>query len=211
VVGRQFGLPSGCGVAGRPTCRAAVRRRRLRNNPLPVARILTVGAHRGFGDQPLTGFGYEYWFACTGCGTRVNIAAELYELQCTNRAGFSACSCGIEVDITSESPTLRNVNDVALQNDSAARVREELEPIGPWDVVVPKFSSEVVRAKAVLTIIRRYVDSHLSCPDASLSTALNAATVRGRHTQSLRDADKPFTSRGAFSPESLPPCLLGRT
>jgi transposase-like protein len=30
------------------------------------------------------------------------------------------------------------------------RVREELEPIGPWDVVVPKFSSEVFRARAVL-------------------------------------------------------------
>ena len=30
------------------------------------------------------------------------------------------------------------------------RVREDLAPIGPWDVVVPKFSSEVVRAKAVL-------------------------------------------------------------
>jgi predicted metal-binding protein len=33
------------------------------------------------------------------------------------------------------------------------RVREELEPIGPWDVVVPKFSSEVVRTKAVLTML----------------------------------------------------------
>jgi rubrerythrin len=30
------------------------------------------------------------------------------------------------------------------------RVREELEPIGPWDVVVPKFSSEALRARAVL-------------------------------------------------------------
>jgi hypothetical protein len=31
-----------------------------------------------FVDQPLTGFGYSYWFTCTGSGRRVNIAADVY-------------------------------------------------------------------------------------------------------------------------------------
>ena len=37
-----------------------------------------------FVEQPLTGFSYSYWFGCVACGTRVNIAADLYERQ-TNR------------------------------------------------------------------------------------------------------------------------------
>jgi hypothetical protein len=86
-----------------------------------VARISAVSP-RKFVDQPLTGFGYSYWFTCTGCGRRVNIAADLYELQCTSRAGRSVCECGTEVDVTAESPTLRDTEDIALQTDSADRL-----------------------------------------------------------------------------------------
>ncbi|MCB9441117.1 MAG: hypothetical protein H6523_12825 [Mycolicibacterium sp.] len=71
-------------------------------------------------DQPPTGFGYSYWFICTGCGRRVEIDADLYELQCTCQAEHSVCACGTPIDITEETPTLCDVDDVALCNDSAA-------------------------------------------------------------------------------------------
>lgn len=73
-------------------------------------------------DQPLTGFGYDYWFDCTSCGARVRIEAELYELQCTCQAEFTVCaSCGTTVDITTQSPALRDTEDPALQSDSVER------------------------------------------------------------------------------------------
>lgn len=33
-------------------------------------------------EQPLTGFGYDYWFDCArpGCGERVRVEADLYDL-----------------------------------------------------------------------------------------------------------------------------------
>lgn len=73
-------------------------------------------------DQPLTGFGYDYWFDCTGCPARVCIVADLYERQCTSQAEFTVCtSCGTAVDITKQSPTLRDTEDPALQSDSVER------------------------------------------------------------------------------------------
>lgn len=74
-------------------------------------------------EQPLTGFNYDYWFDCTGCGVRVCIAADLYEMQCTSQAEFTVCaSCGITVDITKQSPVLRDIDDLALQSESVGRV-----------------------------------------------------------------------------------------
>lgn len=76
-----------------------------------------------FAEQPLTGFDYGYWFDCAACGTRVNIAADLYELQTTStatrpRADFSRCGeCDTEVDVTELRPVLRNLDDAALQDD----------------------------------------------------------------------------------------------
>ena len=73
-------------------------------------------------DQPLTGFGYNYWFDCTGCDARVCIEAEQYELQCTSQAEFTVCaSCDAAVDITQQVPTLRDTEDPALQSDSVER------------------------------------------------------------------------------------------
>lgn len=73
-------------------------------------------------EQPLTGFGYSYWFVCTGCEGRVEIEADLFELQCTGQASYSVCSCGTAIDISAQSPTLRDVNDPALQINSVARL-----------------------------------------------------------------------------------------
>lgn len=81
-----------------------------------------------FVEQPLTGFDYCYWFDCVACGTRVNIAADLYELQTTEtptrrRADFSRCGkCDAEVDVTELRPVLRNLNDIALQDDCVGRL-----------------------------------------------------------------------------------------
>jgi hypothetical protein len=81
-----------------------------------------------FVEQPLTGFDYSYWFDCVDCGTRVNIAADLYELQTTGtptrrRAESSRCGrCGTEVDVTQQRPVLRNLNDIALQDDCVGRL-----------------------------------------------------------------------------------------
>lgn len=79
-------------------------------------------------EQPLTGFDYSYWFECAACGTRVNIAADLYELQTTStstrpQADFSRCGeCDTEVDVTELRPVLRNLDDIALQNDWVDRL-----------------------------------------------------------------------------------------
>jgi hypothetical protein len=81
-----------------------------------------------FVEQPLTGFDYSYWFDCVTCGTRVNIAADLYELQTVHTstrpaADFSRCGrCGTEVDVTQVRPVLRNLNDIALQDVCVARL-----------------------------------------------------------------------------------------
>ena len=81
-----------------------------------------------FVDQPLTGFDYTYWFDCVACGTRVNIAADLYERQTTytppgRPADFSRCGeCGTEVDVTEVRPVLRSTNDIALQDDWVGRL-----------------------------------------------------------------------------------------
>lgn len=74
-------------------------------------------------DQPLTGFGYDYWFTCTGCNGRVRIEADRYELQCTGQAEFTACTaCGVTVDITQQSLTLRDPDDPAARTDSIDRL-----------------------------------------------------------------------------------------
>ena len=66
----------------------------------------------------MVGFGYDYWFTCVDCGGRVRIDAELYELQCCGRAEPSVCaSCSTEVDVTQQSPTLRDPADPAAQPD----------------------------------------------------------------------------------------------
>lgn len=76
-----------------------------------------------FVEQPLTGFNYSYWFDCVACGTRANIAADLYERQTTytppgRPADFSRCGeCGSEVDVSEVRPVLRSLNDIALQYD----------------------------------------------------------------------------------------------
>lgn len=70
-------------------------------------------------DQPLAGFGYDYWYICEGCGGRVSVGADLYELQSTRQAAPTVCaSCGTAVDITEQWPTLRDTEDIALQSDS---------------------------------------------------------------------------------------------
>lgn len=73
-------------------------------------------------DQPPTGFGYSYWFTCVGCGGRVEVEADLFELQCTGQADFSVCACSTAVDVTDQSPTLRHTEDIALQTDSVSRL-----------------------------------------------------------------------------------------
>jgi hypothetical protein len=81
-----------------------------------------------FVEQPLTGCNYSYWFDCVACGTRVNIAADLYERQTTEtpsrrRADFSRCGkCDTEVDVTELRPVLHNLDDIALEDDCVARL-----------------------------------------------------------------------------------------
>ncbi|EHB48873.1 hypothetical protein MycrhDRAFT_5714 [Mycolicibacterium rhodesiae JS60] len=98
-----------------------------------VAERVGCSRHHGvvegeFIEQPLAGFDYSYWFDCVACGARVNIAADLYERQTTytppgRPADFSRCEeCGTEVDVTDVRPVLRNLNDIALQDDSVARL-----------------------------------------------------------------------------------------
>lgn len=121
-----------------------------------------------FVDQPLTGFGYSYWFTCTGCGRRVNIAADVYELQCTSRAGRSACECGTEVDVTSESPTLRNIEDIALQTDSVDRlVWYHSSRFGNWPDLEAYTAEVTARATATAARFRmfnadRWIEDKLS-------------------------------------------------
>jgi hypothetical protein len=79
-------------------------------------------------EQPLAGFDYSYWFDCDVCHERVNIAADLYERQTSwtpsrPQADFSRCEqCGTEVDVTQPEarPVLRELNDIALQDDCIA-------------------------------------------------------------------------------------------
>ena len=74
-------------------------------------------------DQPPVGFGYSYWFQCIGCGGRVDIEAGLFELQCASQADYSVCgSCGSPVDVTQQTQTMRDPEDVASQIDSVAQL-----------------------------------------------------------------------------------------
>jgi hypothetical protein len=83
-----------------------------------------------FVEQPHTGFDYSYWFDCVACEARVNIDVNLYELQTTYTstrpaAEFSRCGqCGAEVDVTDADVTqvLRDLNDIALQDDRVAKL-----------------------------------------------------------------------------------------
>ncbi|WP_117429589.1 hypothetical protein [Mycobacterium marinum] len=74
-------------------------------------------------ERSLAGFNYSYWFDCIKCSARVNIAADLYELQTSSTptrpsADFSRCGhCGTEVDVTQVHPVLRDLDDIALQDD----------------------------------------------------------------------------------------------
>jgi hypothetical protein len=75
-------------------------------------------SNRVLRDQLLTGFAYNYWFVCAECGTRIEVSAADYALQCTMRAPYPICRCGVEVDISAVSPTLRDTNDIASEGDS---------------------------------------------------------------------------------------------
>lgn len=68
-------------------------------------------------DQPPAGFNYGRWFACTKCDGRTDISSSDFELQHTAKAPFSVCECGTVVNITERTPTLRDSNDVALQDE----------------------------------------------------------------------------------------------
>lgn len=70
------------------------------------------------------------------------------------------------------------------------RVREELEPIGPYDVIVPKFSSEVLRAQTVLTMLDQlghraaHHDEYLAS-DGPWATAVADDEIRRPRARSL--------------------------
>ncbi len=68
---------------------------------------------REFVEQPLTGFNYTYWFTCPECRDRINT---------TTLEETVECACGAEIDTADQNPVLRNLNDVALQNDSVANL-----------------------------------------------------------------------------------------
>lgn len=74
-------------------------------------------------EQQLVGFGYNYWFDCVTCHGRVEVEAELFELQCTSRADYSVCeSCGAAVDVRKQSPTNRDPKGIASLNDYPDRL-----------------------------------------------------------------------------------------
>lgn len=70
-----------------------------------------------FIEQPWVGFDYDFTFTCPN-DHRVVVPAEQYELQTCGKADLPLCECGAEVDVRELSPTLRNVNDPALLDDS---------------------------------------------------------------------------------------------
>ncbi len=94
------------------------------------------------------------------------------------------------------------------------RVREELQPIGPWDVVVPKFSSEVVRAKAVLTMLdqlghRAAHHDHYLATDAAWAAAAAEDEIRRPRARSLASelptlaAEWDYVKNAPLSPEHV--------
>lgn len=82
-----------------------------------------------FIEQPITGFDYTYWYKCAGCGTRVDIPGDLYELQTVStpmrpqRAPFSRCGeFDTEIDLTEQREVLRNLDDIAMRDDWVDRL-----------------------------------------------------------------------------------------
>lgn len=79
-------------------------------------------------EQPLVGFDYSYWFGCAACGTRVHIAADLFELQTSytptrSSAPFSRChNCDAEIEVTKLYPVLRDLDDIALKDDQVDKL-----------------------------------------------------------------------------------------
>lgn len=85
---------------------------------------------------------------------------------------------------------LRKTAALTAAGWTVIRVREELEPIGPYDVVVPKFSREEVRAKAVLTMLDQlghlaaHHDEYLA-GDGPWATAVADDEIRRPRARSL--------------------------
>jgi hypothetical protein len=134
-------------------------------------------------DQPPTGFGYSYWFTCTGCRRRVEVEAELFELQCTGQADFSVCACGTAVDVTDQSPTLRHTEDIALQTDSVARlVWYHSSRYEHWPDL-EAYTAEVT-AMAMQTAARfeRLID-----PDRLIATKLSLAVHLGTYEATIEN------------------------
>jgi hypothetical protein len=112
-----------------------------------------------FVEQPLTGFSYSYWFGCVACGTRVNIAADLYERQTTytppaRPADFSRCEqCVSEVDVTEVRPVLRSLNDIALQDDCVGRMYwYHSSPYENWpdaEAYAAEFEAQIAKVPAL--------------------------------------------------------------
>jgi hypothetical protein len=72
--------------------------------------------------QPLVGFNYGYWFSSTGCHGGVYVDANTYDLHCTGQASYPSCECGAIVVIATVHPALRNLEDIALQDDSVHKL-----------------------------------------------------------------------------------------
>lgn len=112
-----------------------------------------------FVEQPLTGFNYSYWFDCVACGTRVNIAADLYERQTTytppgRPADFSRCGeCGSEVNVTEVRRVLRSLNDIAQQDDCVGRLYwYHSSPYENWpdaEAYAAEFEARIARVPAL--------------------------------------------------------------
>lgn len=94
------------------------------------------------------------------------------------------------------------------------RVREELEPIGPYDVVVPMFSSEVLRARAVLMMLDQLGhraarhDEYLS-GDEPWATAVADDEIRRPRARSLASevpalaAEWDYAKNAPLTPEHV--------
>jgi hypothetical protein len=120
---------AGVGIAAVPVLRHHYRRIAAQNR-----KPLEEGAmtQPQFVDQPLVGFGYDYWFLCSGCGNRVAVTAADYWLQSSMQAPYPVCGCGTTVDISRAHPTLRDPDDIAMQDGSVvSRYWYHTSRIGP--------------------------------------------------------------------------------
>jgi hypothetical protein len=148
-----------------------------------------------FVEQPLAGFDYSYWFNCVACGTRVNIAADLDELQTTEtrtrrRADFSRCGqCGTKVDVTELRPVLRNVNDAALQDDCVARLYwYHSSPYERWpdaEAYAAAFEAQIAKVPAIgpftpQQLLEQHTSRavHIGIYEAAMRTCCAAFTTR---------------------------------